>query len=348
MKYKFYTTSEKAWVAMSQEITKAEKSIYLESFILVDDALTHNFFEILKQKARAGVKVKIIVDQIGSFWAGSLPVNEYRQAGIDVLFFRRFFFRNHRKVLIIDNKIAFLGGVNIYGKYAKWFDLHVKITGPLAKPALKSFAKVYQLAGGTDNEILAISKKIITESRRRLYKTKLRLIETWPFRSRSVLKSYYRKKCAEAKNSIIIVTPYFVPHRWLINCLEKAAKRGVSVQIMFPNETDVRIADIANYIFAEELSNSLKFFILPEMNHAKILLIDNKEGMIGSNNIDGQSFNLNLEASIVFQREDMIGDLRKIIEIWKKTAVPFEKNQKKMPWYYGITKFFIKLIISIL
>ncbi|MEK7192407.1 MAG: phosphatidylserine/phosphatidylglycerophosphate/cardiolipin synthase family protein [Patescibacteria group bacterium] len=346
MKYKFYTTSEKAWLAMLENIKDAKHSVYLESFILTDDSQTHNFFETLKQKAQSGVKVKIIVDQVGNLWAGSINKMEFEKAGAEVLIFNRWFYRTHRKILIVDEEVGFIGGVNIKGEYADWLDLHLKVTGRIVRSLLKSFSRIYHLSGGKDNLLLSLRKH--SNTRAAFYKAKLWLIERWPLRGKSALRHYYKKKCAETVNSIVIVTPYFTPHRWLISALHRAAKRGVKVDVILPKRTDVWLSDAANYTYADVLSNDLKFWFIPEMNHAKVLLVDNREGLIGSNNIDAQSFDINLEASVVFRRKDMVGDLMKIVDRWRKMAIPFENLRHQLKWYHRFFGFFVRLLQPIL
>lgn len=333
---------------MAAAVASAQKSVYIESFILVDDDTTHYFFKALKEKAGGGVTVKIIVDQVGNFWTKSLDAQKFKDAGAEVLFFNRWFYRNHRKVLIVDESIAFVGGVNIRGKYARWLDLHVRLTGSVVRSLLKSFSRVYQLAEGTDPRIIGLEKLRLPKTRNALRKTKSWLIAHFPFRGTSALRDYYEKKCREAKETITIVTPYFVPHRWLTRALNTAIKRGVRVDVLMPYKTDLPVLTAANWIFADELSDGLHFYFLPEMNHAKVLLVDNREGLIGSNNIDARSFDVNLEASVVFQRKDMVGDLRKIVERWKISARPYNEAVKDWPWYYSILRFFIKLVQPIL
>lgn len=349
MKYKFFTTSEKAWAAMLESIVEAERSIYLESFILTDDDVTHHFFEILKQKAREGVSVKIIIDTVGHFWYGSVNKKEFEEAGAEVLFFNRWLYRSHRKVLIVDEKTAFLGGVNVRGEYAKWLDLHVRIGGLLVKRLLHSFSRVYALSGGRDNSVLGLRKNLeLPKARRAIYKAKSWLIERWPIKGSSALQEYYKKKCAQAKRSIVVVTPYFIPHKWLISSLKMAADRGVGVEVIVPQKTDTWIADVAHRVFAQDLS-FIKFFFLKKMNHAKVLLVDDAEGMVGSNNIDAQSFDFNLEASVVFNQKNMIGDLKGIIKEWKDGAAPLDLGVAgKRSWYYAVIGWFIKLVQPIL
>ncbi len=349
MKYAFYRTSERAWQAMFEAVRNAKKSIYIESFILTDDPITHHFFEALKERAREGVKVKIIIDRVGHFWYGSVNKEAFESTGAEVLLFTRWFYHSHRKVLVVDEQIAFLGGVNIRGEYAKWLDLHVRLTGLLAKSALRSFSRVYELSGGRDPEILALRKSAKAfRSRAALYRAKSWFIDHWPIHGKSLLREYYKRKCAEAQQNIIIVTPYFIPHTWLLKSLRGAAERGVKIEVIIPSKTDIWIFNEAHRVFATRYSKFISFYFLPKMNHAKVLLIDDREGLVGSNNIDAQSFDFNLEASVVFQRKDMVGDLKIILEDWKKTATPFSLWQHPAHWYDGIMALLFNLIRPIL
>lgn len=349
MKYRFFTTSEKAWQAMLEAVESAKRFIFLESFILTDDAVTHGFFEALKKKAGEGVVVKIVVDGAGYLWWGALNKEEFGKAGIEIMLFRRLIHHSHRKVLIVDGETAFVGGVNIRGEYARWQDLHLRITGVLARTLTKSFSRIYELAGGKDPAILRIRKsKRSFRTRHALYRAKCWLIERWPIKSKAVLRHYYLRKCHRAKEKITIVTPYFVPHRWLIGSLKRAAARGVKIEIIVPAKTDVLLADIANRILAKDLGAAFSFYFLPEMNHAKVLLVDGKEGLVGSNNIDAQSFDFNLEASIVFQRKDMVGNLKHILERWKATAMSLEQVNNYNKWYHWFVGFFVRLLWPLL
>lgn len=350
MIYKFFTRSEDAWKAMTGAVRTAQQSIYLESFILVEDELTKDFFSAMEERAAAGVKVKIIVDRVGSFGGnffshGDKNHSEKNHGNIEVLFFNRFLNRNHRKVLIIDENRAFIGGVNISGEYAKWLDLHVMLMGKfLIRKILSSFAKVYGLAGGNDSEVKKYINAGSEERMKKRYNAKIFLIEHWPFRRRSQLREHYAGKIDRAKKSIVIVTPYFIPHKWLIGMLRKAIARGVSVDVILPMKTDIALADLANWIFTEELKDGINFSFLREMIHAKVLLIDDSEGMIGSNNIDALSFDSNLEAGIIFHNKNMVEGLKKILEKWKKSAVPYKQVMLPRPKYYSLARFCVRLI----
>lgn len=348
MKYKFFTKSEKAWKAMFEAVQEAQRSVFLESFILTDDPQTHHFFELLKEKARSGILVKVIVDRAGSFWFGTIDQKAFAEAGAEVLIYNRWFTHTHRKLLIVDEKVGFIGGVNLRGEYADWLDLHMRTSGIFVKRLLSSFAKIYFLSGGRDQVVLNFRKWKFAKTDKALYKARTWLLERWPFHGKKALINYYKKKCAEANHSIRIATPYFVPQPWLFKALKKAAKRGVKIEVLIPSVTDVSVIDFAHRYVAKNLISVADFFFMPEMNHAKVLLVDDHEGLIGSNNIDAQSFDFNLEASVVFQRKDMIGDLRAILDKWKNSATPLVDMKFKTRWYDRVLEFFVGLLYPVL
>ena len=155
MRYRFYTTSKKAWDGMFKAISEATESIYLEMYIFLDDTkITHDFLGMLKSKALSGVEVVIIADAYGSRELKSTAIAELKASGIEFIFFSHWLRHTHRKFLIIDHKIAFLGGVNIEEKIRNWRDLQIRLKGKIVKPILKSFAYAYKMSGGKKISIL--------------------------------------------------------------------------------------------------------------------------------------------------------------------------------------------------
>lgn len=341
-RYKFYKSNEEAWIAMFETIQRAESSIYWESYILKDDTSPYlNFFELIKDKAKKGVKIKIVLDGFANLWFENISEQlllELRLLGVEVLFFYSWFHRIHRKVLIIDEKEAFLGGVNVAHHYRGWLDLHIYLSGKkIVKTLLGSFANSYFYSGGKNSYLLSLKK------RSPVRKAQMWLLDHFPNTGRLLLKKYYVEKIALAEKSIIMVTPYFAPKGWLIKVLRKAVLRGVSVEIIMPYNAEIRILDVSNHMFAHILSKyGVQFYLVKKMIHAKALLIDNKEGLVGSNNLDTQSFDFNIEASLSFKRKDMVEDLRLITEGWKKEAIIFDGSTYHDNWLYRPIEYFIE------
>lgn len=318
MRYKLYNTSQKAWDGMFTSILGATKSIYIEMYSFLDDTKkTHDFLDILRQKAQAGVEVVIIVDIYGSMSLKNEAVEGLRQAGVEFLYFSRWFRRTHRKILIIDERIAFLGGVNIVEETRNWFDLQIKLQGRIIVPVLRSFSYAYEMAGGEKESILSHRRAALAP------RIKSWITDNLPGTAiKYRLSDYYRERIRLAKHKITIVTPYLMPPRWLIAHLDEASHRGVKIDILIPNDTDVKIINKINYYNACQLASvGVKFFLLPMMNHAKIMLIDGEEGVIGSQNLDILSFNWNIEVGVFFRQKKLVRDLDHIISAWRRASI---------------------------
>jgi len=343
MQYKFFANSQKSWEAMFNEILSAERSIYLEMYIFQDDMIDFNFFKLLKEKAINGLVVKVILDSFGSASLSKKVVSEFKESGVELIFMSHFLHRTHRKILIVDERVAFIGGVNFHQSASLWDDLMVQVEGKLVLLINKSFAKVYAECGGTDITVLANNKKIIKKIMQDW------LIEHFPIKNKFSLKKIYKKHLAKAQKDITIITPYLMPRRWLIGALHQAHLRGVNVKILVPKNTDHYFIDRINYFFIHRLSNlGIGFYIEPKMNHAKIMMIDDKEAIVGSNNLDYLSFELNSEVGIFFKDADALCEIKKIIIEWEKNAVYFNIKEHKMKWFdyplYLLIRFFYRIL----
>lgn len=345
MKYRLYTTSQKAWDGMFKTMAAAQKFIYIEMYIFLDDTqATHNFLDLLKKKARAGLEVVIIADALGSSELPSKTVGELRASGVEFIYFSHWFRRTHRKILIIDGRLAFIGGVNIEEKIRHWRDLQIRLSGKIIKPLLKSFAYAYEMAGGKKDSVLKYSRLPLSQ------KIKSWITDNFPSTGKIYyLNNYYRRKIAGATRLIQIVTPYLLPPRRLVALLENACRRNVRVEILIPQDTDVKPINRVNYLNACRLSAfGAKLYLLPVMNHAKIMLIDGEEGVIGSQNMDVLSFNFNVEAGVFFQQKDLVADLSRIIEGWKGESAEFGAGDRKIKWFNKIFIAVLKIFYPIL
>lgn len=344
MKYRLYTTSQKAWDGMFKAMSQAQKSIYMEMYIFLDDTqATHNFLGLIKDKAKAGVEVVIIADAYGSSSLRGNAADELKAAGVELIFFSHWLRHTHRKILIVDNKVAFIGGVNIKEKIRHWHDLQIKVEGKIIMPMLKSFAYAYEIMGGKKESVLKYSRLPLVKK-----------IKSWITDSivgTSLLynlNNYYKEKISAAKISIKLVTPYLLPPRWLLIILDDACRRGVKVEIIIPNDTDIKPLNKINYLNACRMSAyGVKFYLMPTMNHAKIMLIDDEEGLIGSQNMDVLSFNLNMEAGVFFRQKNLVSDLKNIIEHWRNESIYFNSTGKKIKWFDRVLIAIFKLFYPI-
>ncbi len=337
MKYRLYSKTERAWDAMYEAIANAQHSIYWECYILLDNTKTHEFYQLLEKKAREGVRVRIVIDSIGTFWRWSLSrVQRSLQAsGAEIYFFNRlvpwwnpvrlrnwWFMRNHRKVLIVDERVGFLGGVNVGEEFRQWLDIHVRVEGVIVRHLLRSFAYSYRISGGLDPVVLRLQRTAINNRWRR--KAQSMYLAFSPIRTPSNrIRKIYEGMFAKAQKRITIVTPYFMPHGWFLEGLERARARGVDVRVLLPNDPRSRFVAVINRLYvcqAVRRGITVEYARGTRMNHTKALLIDDQEGMVGSANIDANSMDNNFEANVVFRRRDMVLRLKNIIRRWSKGA----------------------------
>lgn len=323
---------------MLAAIVAARESVYLEMYIFDGDTVGYDFLTELERKALAGVRVFVILDALGSFALATDSIERLRAAGAEVRFFSYWLRRTHRKILIIDRNTVFLGGVNISGKFARWKDLQIAVSGPAARVATRSFARVYRECGGQDPSLLYFKKPKLVEK-----------AQTWFYesgiRNRFVrLRQLYEKHIDGAVHSITIVTPYITPHPWLIGILHRAIMRHVSVTIIIPEYTESKTFDRINQYYAHQFEKiGARVLLGGDMNHAKAMLVDDRIGTIGSHNLDTLSFDWNVEAGIFFEDREMVSELARIISEWSAESKEFEGGNYVTKWYDILLVSFLRI-----
>ena len=333
----FYINSETAWTAMLRAIKNAKQSIYWEIYIFQNDTLaTHDFVSALEERARAGVDVRLIADGFGSYLFDKESIKRLTDAGAEVIFYNHPFWRTHRKILVVDERIAFFGGVNVGDMYRKWTDLHVRsISKPVVRGLLITFARFYAHCGGKDENVLRHSQ---TASEKAAKSSKLSvqelILEHLPNLGKRRLRKVYQEQLARAKESVTIVSPYFEPSQWLKKILKGLRERGVAVEVVLPLHSDPAYADLLNRDSAKELApDGVRFYFTQQMMHAKALLVDNTVGLVGSQNVDPISFGLTMETGVFLRDEQSLSELRTIIDGWKEGAEQFDLGVHRNRWY---------------
>lgn len=336
--YKIYSSTKDAWEAMYQAIERAQRSIFWELYIFVDDTAGKPFFDLLMKKAKEGVEVRVIVDSLGSFWLSKERVSALKNSGVDILFFherkykyrgfwRRLWKRTHRKVLVIDEEIGFVGGVNIRSDMQDWYDFMVEFDGDTVFPLLRYFAKSYIISGGERKKV-----------RRLLY---MRGVPTFMQTVRAVFdepsesgvsnaKREYIKALRKAKKSVIVFSPHYVPDAQFLRALWLARKRGVRVDILLPFSPDVRFLSYVAYgYFSLMNSFGVKVHLTKNMLHGKGFVVDDSWAMVGSSNIDETSFRDNYEANVTIHDRQIVSDIKKVLLKWLQDSDEITKYGKK-------------------
>ncbi|MEI6057930.1 MAG: phospholipase D-like domain-containing protein [bacterium] len=322
-RWKLYTGNEEIWEAMLAACEKATKSIDLEQFIFVDDAVGKRFIDVCTQKAADGVRVRFLWDAAGSFsFFGSTLADDLKKKGIKLIFFktlvpgffnvhnyRSWYFRNHRRSLVIDGEVGFTGSICMWQKTANWRDMQVEVEGHVVAEMADAFQRMWDRASG--KKLLRQEKK----NRRKLNKKKREYIKKYSSRDTTefiyetnspIPKKrfmYYRliEVIRAAEKSVYITTPYFVPTRKLSRIIRLAAHRGVDVRIIIPKASDKLIVDIAAQSFFQDMLDAgVKIYRYTggTMLHSKATVVDGKWASVGSLNIDTVSLLYNFEANI--------------------------------------------------
>lgn len=342
MAFKLYTNSHSTWTAMLDAVRTAKQSIYLEMYIFSDDTKeTHDFVETLCAKSREGVRIVMILDAIGSMKLERSVIEKMEKTGIEIIFFRHWLHRTHRKLLIIDSARAFVGGVNIDRSSYLWNDLQLEIRGRSVEHLVAVFARTYALAGGAGS--------IPTKHKKKKQRIRSWILEHTPASRKSVLRKYYEYKILHAQKEVVCITPYFVPHIWFVRAVEKVIKNNVDVKIIIPEVSNHWFMNKINMHFAEIVSSrGAKVFLLKSMNHAKALIIDRKEVMIGSSNLDMLSFNHNSELGLVVRDHVITEKVLHAIREWKKDAIPFSPVVHKLTYFDRVLVFFIRIFTPLI
>ena len=332
--YNIYHTTKEAWEAMLLAIGKAKHSIYWEMYILVDDDAGKRFFDLLKTKAAEGVRVKIIIDYWGSFWLSGKKIDELKQTGIDIRVFQPqknpfFGFKNwlmrrtHRKILIVDEWVGFVGGVNVDKNMENWDDLVVELYGKPVRSLLRSFARTYVIAGGKKDEV-----RHLLAYRYRVRHDTFDIVYDDIDRKQSKIKNKYLEAIYAARERIILFSPYYFPDRKFLHALWVARRRKVKIDLLIPFRTDVRIATYAAYAWFSVLSKlGVKIHLTRNMMHGKGVVVDDNLAFVGTSNLEHSSFDYNQEVNVTLKDKKVVARVKRVLEHWIDKADEFDHER---------------------
>lgn len=295
--------------AMFDDIRKARTYIYLQYYIFNDDAIGRELADLLMEKSRQGLDVKVIYDHVGSFKTKSRFFKQMRQAGVEVYpFFKvtfpffgtRINWRNHRKICLIDGQIGYIGGMNIAdryidgGKFPVWRDLHLRVAGPVLKSLNHSFSSDWNFMGRPIPEGMAGEPKADEGE------LGMQLITSGPTGQWSNIGLVFLKSIGNAKKAVYLQTPYFLPTEGLLRALQAAALSKIDVRIMIPRRSDSALLRYASFSYIKEcLRSGIKFYLYDKgMLHSKAIIVDDEFATVGSTNFDFRSFEHNFESNL--------------------------------------------------
>lgn len=321
--------------SLGDAILQAQKSILLEFFIIRNDLVGDNLRLLLEQKAREGVQVYVIYDEVGSHKLPRGYLKALLKAGVHVASFngRRYWlssfirlnYRNHRKLVVIDSEMAFLGSLNVGLEYVKrprkryWRDTFVHLRGPIVLETLLSFVADWWRATGEDLSHLATSQQ-------NAGKIHCQLIPSGPDNAMlNLWELTIMELAGQAKERFWITSPYFVPSDAVKVALQAAAQRGVDVRVIIPREGDNILANYAMLTYLPDMIQcGVKMLAyLPGVLHEKVTLMDKQWCSIGTANLDERSLHLNFELTLLFEGEEMAGKVEAMLEEDMAQCVPF-------------------------
>jgi len=279
--------------AMLHDIEQAQHTIYLETYKFGYDSNGSRFRDLIAKKCAEGVLVKILVDSWGTppnpeFFGPVVKnggeVRYFKKIRFFIDFFTKNHRRNHRKLLIIDDRITYLGSANITAYSLQWRELVVRLEGGISQLFRKSFFESYKL----------YRKYIFNKFayKRIVHYYEFEIIQDLPSIYRQQIKKRFEQMISKARHSILIESPYFLPGYKIRRFLMLAARRGVDVTIILPLHSDVRLVDfLRDKYMGFYYNNSIKiYYYRPGNLHAKCMLVDNEVFAIGSANFDYRSF----------------------------------------------------------
>jgi len=323
---KLLKDGREAFPAMLRAIEDAQETICLESYIFRSDKTGWRFAEALSTKSRIGVQVLVIYDAVGSRSLDSRMFAEMRKAGVRVLEYHPiapwrkgwgWWRRNHRKLLVVDSRIGFTGGINICDDHADpfeggggWRDTDIQVQGPAARELQRLFLSTWRDERGESID----ERNFLPRAVEPVGDAVVGVIGTREFRSRRTIRRAYLHAMKSARKSVAIANAYFAPDRGILRALRNAAERGVDVRILLSSRSDVPPVKYAGRaLYARLLRWGVRIFEWQgPVLHAKTAVVDRAWSTIGSYNIDHRSVFHNLELNVTIlgtefgmQMEDM-------------------------------------------
>lgn len=326
-----YPESNMFFNSLLEELRKAEEYINIQFYIFKDDRIGKEIIEILKEKAQAGVEVRLLYDAVGGRNLSKKAVKEMKEAGVQVAnFFPSFLniinfninFRNHRKIVVIDGKVGFVGGFNVGDEYlgrdpkfGEWRDTHIKLTGSCVIDLSMRFLLDWRY---TTKENLDLAKYFTKKREKSTGNVGIQIVSSGPdITELDEIKYGYMKMIQKARDYVYIQSPYLILDKTLMETLKVACLSGVDVRIMIPSKPDHPFVYWASYSYAGELLDyGAKIYTYGEdaFLHAKTIVYDDSVASIGTANMDIRSFELNFEVNAFIYSEEKAREQRMIFE----------------------------------
>lgn len=330
---------ENAFPRMLSAIAAAREFVWLATYIFETDPVGRQFIDALAAAAARGVQVRVLVDGVGEWYSWPHAVPVLRRAGVRAERFLaprllptpRFAvnLRNHRKLLIADARVAFLGGMNIGGRevghaaHRRMADLHFEVRGPIIAQLARAYAIDWQFAAREELPVVPRAAKAGSAV--------CRVITDGPDEDNDKLLYVIVGALSVARHQVLIMTPYFIPQPELTSALQAAALRGVDVCLVIPERSNLRYVDWASRRWLTPLlERGVRIFLQPSpFSHTKLLVVDGAYAQIGSANLDPRSLRLNFEIAVEIFCADTCRPLVEYVSVARQKSTPYTLEQAR-------------------
>lgn len=356
-----YTDGYAKLHSLIRELSKARDHIHIQYYIFENDAVGKIIRDILIDKARQGVEIRVLYDDVGCWHVKKNFYEEMKEAGIEVRSFLKvrfpFFtskvnYRNHRKIVVIDGKVGFIGGMNIAKRYLRgfswgiWRDTHLLMEGKAVYGLQTAFLRDWYFA----------DRSLITGSRyfpemKPYGEALIQIATSEPVGSWKEIMQGLTLAISHAKKYFYIQTPYFLPTEPILSALQTAALAGIDVRLMLPERADNRITHLGSCSYLNDvLQAGVKvYFYQKGFLHSKLMVSDDFLSTIGSTNMDFRSFEHNFEANAFIYDPDTAIRMKNIFLTDQKECVPLSaKTWKKRPLRRKVLESIVRILAPLL
>jgi cardiolipin synthase len=342
--FEIFSEPRKIYSRMIKDIREARKYVFLETYIYDRDRIGRTFRDELIKKAREGVDVRVLVDAWGSASVKSGFFDRLVKCGGIVRFFRDLIYtvrwfsknheRNHRKLIVIDDSVSYLGSSNITASGLDWRELVLRLEGEISGHFREAFLQNWD------------SGKITGRRLKRILHRGFEIIQERPSKITRLTEKKYAGLVRGARKEIRIENPYFVPSFKIRRELVKAVRRGVKVKIILPFVSDVRIIDLVRNRYLSFLyKRGIEIYYYKKILHSKLLIVDDKFFLLGSSNLDYRSFVHQYDINIVGRDKRIISSLTKFFDSGLKQCKGFNYSEWKSRNSFGkILEMFLSFV----
>ena len=360
---KYYPFGEDMFRDMCEDLDKAEKYIYVEYFIIQSGKFWDTLTDIMARKAAKGVDVRVMYDDLGSIGTYSVKdIIELSKKGIKCIPFNPFLFiksqlnnRDHRKIMVIDGKVAYSGGINLADEYinevqkfGRWKDIGFRITGE----AVRSYTYMFAEFWNAFSKDKILEDDICIEEKEKSYNENGYILPYYdsPMYDEHVSNELFTEMLSVATDYVWFYTPYLILGDALFDAFIRAAKRGVDVRIIMPGIPDKKMVyRLSRSYYRDLLKAGVKVYeYTPGFVHAKAFIADDKIAGIGTVNLDYRSLFLHFECNAVFYKADIIKELKQDYLNTQQESVERFLDDVKKGILYNLVNNFLRIIAPLL